>query len=79
MTGFVVDFTLPGDAGLFIHHGVNVTARNRREAARIFQERFPTATVRKVDQGMVCLYGLPYATWDATRGAEFALAEEQVA
>lgn len=72
MIDYVVDFTLPGDAALFIHHGCNVVARNTRDAIRQACDRFPEARIRGASPGIVCLYGAPFATWDSTLGAECA-------
>lgn len=74
---YVVDFNLPTDADLFVHHGANITARNEREASRLFREKFPTAKIRRVFQGVVILYGAPYANWDISKGAECSPADEQ--
>lgn len=75
---YVVDFTLPEDEGLFIHHGINVTARNAKEARAKFAAKYPQATIIGVCLGMVCLYGDEYSTWDASLGAECAPARKEI-
>lgn len=70
-----MDFRLPFDP-LFVHHGTNCCARNAKEAVAIVQRGIPEATRLTAHEGMVCLYGRPWATWDATLGAECAPAEE---
>lgn len=69
MRDFVVDFLLPFDA-LFVHHGANVQARNAKDAVRIFREAVPEAQGCTAREGVVCLYGKPWADWDASAGAE---------
>ncbi len=68
MRDFVVDFRLPFDP-LFVHHGANVSARNAREAVALFRSRVPAAQRVTAAQGIVCLYGKPWATWDSSLGA----------
>ena len=68
---YIVDFTLPTDRGLFIHHGTTVYARNAKEASKIFLSHFPEASVRKVELGLVVGgRGKKYATWDSSLGAD---------
>lgn len=69
MRDFVVDFRLPFDA-LFVHHGANVQARNAEDAVRIFRAAVPEAQNCTAREGVVCLYGKPWADWDASAGAE---------
>lgn len=75
MTEFVVSFRLPGDAHLFIRHGTNVWARNAKDAIAKFQKWVPEAYDCTAEEGMVVLYGMKWATWDALRGAQCAPAE----
>ena len=68
MRDFVVDFRLPFDP-LFVHHGANVSARNAREAVALFRRHVPAAQRVTAAQGIVCLCGKPWATWDSSLGA----------
>lgn len=67
---YVVDFKLPSDTDMFMHHGLNVCAKNVKEAEAMFKHHYPSATILKTYLGIVCLYGDEYATWDSAGGAE---------
>jgi hypothetical protein len=68
MKEYVVDFHLPGD-GIFDHHGTNFVGRSKKEAREAVERHIPGASVLSVSEGMICLYGAPYANYDALGGA----------
>ena len=72
---YVVEFKLPSDSSLFIRHATNTCARNAREAIANVRPHIPDAFDFTADLGVVMLYGSPWATFDATRGAECAPAD----
>lgn len=72
---YVVEFKLPSDSSLFIRHATNTCARNAREAIANVRPHIPGAFNFTADLGVVMLYGSPWATFDATRGAECAPAD----
>ena len=69
MMEYVVDFKLPNDPSMFVHHGTNAVARNAREAIAEVVRRIPDAIIRSAEPGLVVLYGAEYATWDESLGA----------
>lgn len=71
MKSFVVDFKLPNDEHLFIHHAMNVNAVDEMQARSRFSNKMPTVKILAVLPGMVNTYGKHYATYDSTGGMPF--------